>query len=128
MAESSARPDQPPRNAQHPSEARGGGDSRTREHLANERTYLAWLRTSIAMMALGLAVAKFGSRNVVYAFSAGGLLIGAAIAVFGYATFRYCMITEEIARERFTIGVRGPITAAAGLVLTVIVAVVLLIR
>jgi putative membrane protein len=30
------------------------------EHLANERTFLAWVRTSIAIMSLGFVVAKFG--------------------------------------------------------------------
>ncbi len=31
-----------------------------REHLANERTLLAWLRTAIALMGFGLVVARFG--------------------------------------------------------------------
>jgi putative membrane protein len=30
------------------------------DHLANERTYLAWLRTGVAIIALGFVVAKFG--------------------------------------------------------------------
>jgi len=30
------------------------------DHLANERTYLAWLRTGIATIGLGFVVAKFG--------------------------------------------------------------------
>src|SRR6266436_5655231 len=30
------------------------------ELLANERTFLAWLRTSIAVMSLGFVVARFG--------------------------------------------------------------------
>jgi putative membrane protein len=97
-----------------------------REHLANERTYLAWLRTIMATMALGLAAAKFGSRSVVYAFSAGGLLVCTAIAVFGYATVRYRTITEEVARGRFTVSSRGPITAAAALVLAVLAALLIL--
>lgn len=29
------------------------------DHLANERTYLAWLRTSIGLMAFGFVVVKF---------------------------------------------------------------------
>lgn len=29
------------------------------EHLANERTYLAWIRTSIGIMAFGFVVVKF---------------------------------------------------------------------
>lgn len=31
----------------------------SREHLANERTFLAWIRTSIAMMGLGFVIVKF---------------------------------------------------------------------
>ncbi|MFB6781713.1 YidH family protein [Streptomyces sp. NPDC056352] len=41
---------------------RGGDDTdptQAWDHLANERTYLAWLRTSTNVMALGLAMAKF---------------------------------------------------------------------
>lgn len=46
----------------------GGGDQKTdqvprpsiRDHLANERTFLAWTRTAITVMALGFVVAKFG--------------------------------------------------------------------
>ncbi len=30
------------------------------DHLANERTYLAWVRTGIAIIALGFVVARFG--------------------------------------------------------------------
>jgi putative membrane protein len=30
------------------------------DHLANERTYLAWIRTGVTIIALGFVVAKFG--------------------------------------------------------------------
>jgi putative membrane protein len=33
---------------------------RIREHQANERTFLAWLRTSIALIGFGFAIARFG--------------------------------------------------------------------
>ncbi|WP_088891727.1 YidH family protein [Leptolyngbya ohadii] len=33
---------------------------RQREHQANERTFLAWVRTSIALISFGLAIARFG--------------------------------------------------------------------
>jgi putative membrane protein len=39
-------------------------DSRARTHLANERTFLAWFRTGITLIALGLAAAQFLTRNV----------------------------------------------------------------
>ena len=34
--------------------------TKAREHLANERTLLAWVRTAIAFMGLGFVVARFG--------------------------------------------------------------------
>ncbi len=34
--------------------------SKITDHMANERTYLAWVRTGIAIIALGFVVAKFG--------------------------------------------------------------------
>src|SRR4051812_19696991 len=30
------------------------------EHLANERTFLAWMRTSVSLIGLGVAINKFG--------------------------------------------------------------------
>jgi len=32
--------------------------SRVRDHLANERTYLAWMRTAIAMMGFGVVIVR----------------------------------------------------------------------
>lgn len=34
--------------------------SRVTQHMANERTYLAWVRTGISIIALGFVVSKFG--------------------------------------------------------------------
>lgn len=35
-------------------------ESNLRDHLANERTFLSWIRLSIAISALGFVVARFG--------------------------------------------------------------------
>jgi putative membrane protein len=35
-------------------------DRKATEYLANERTFLAWIRTSIAVITLGFVIAKFG--------------------------------------------------------------------
>jgi putative membrane protein len=35
-------------------------DRKATEQLANERTFLAWVRTSMAVIALGFVIAKFG--------------------------------------------------------------------
>lgn len=34
--------------------------ARTMEHLANERTFLSWIRTGVAFIGVGFVVARFG--------------------------------------------------------------------
>lgn len=36
-----------------------GDSNRARDHLANERTFLAWLRTGIALVVFGFAIGRF---------------------------------------------------------------------
>ena len=43
--------------AREEKESKGGHNRRV--HMANERTFLAWIRTSIAVMAFGFVVEKF---------------------------------------------------------------------
>lgn len=38
---------------------KSSSSSRPRDHMANERTFLAWIRTCIGIMALGFVVEKF---------------------------------------------------------------------
>lgn len=35
-------------------------DKKANEHLANERTFLAWIRTAVSIMSLGFVISKFG--------------------------------------------------------------------
>lgn len=43
-----------------PARGRGGGEGvRIRDHLANVRTFLAWVRSGLVLLAMGYAVAKF---------------------------------------------------------------------
>jgi uncharacterized membrane protein YidH (DUF202 family) len=46
-------------NNQHEGQKMSKSSSYTRDHLANERTFLAWVRTSIGIMAFGFVVEKF---------------------------------------------------------------------
>jgi putative membrane protein len=43
-----------------PPEDHGRDLSKAQQHLANERTFLSWLRTSIALIGLGFIIARFG--------------------------------------------------------------------
>src|SRR5258708_9696937 len=35
-------------------------DSRVRDHLANERTFLAWIRTALGLVGIGFVLARMG--------------------------------------------------------------------
>ncbi|HVL84048.1 MAG TPA: DUF202 domain-containing protein [Pseudonocardia sp.] len=73
-------------------EGEGGHEPDYRFTLANERTFLAWLRTALALDAAGLAVAHLlpelpvpGAREAVAVVL---VLLGAVVAVTGYRRWR----------------------------------------
>jgi putative membrane protein len=104
------------------------GDSNlARDHLANERTYLAWLRTGAAVMALGLAVAGLSSGAHVATAIAGVLLVMTGAAGAAYGTVRYRAATRALDSGTYAGGLhgRGPVVAAAILVAAVVTALVL---
>jgi putative membrane protein len=76
------------------------------DQLANERTFLAWIRTSIGIMAFGFVVVKFslfvkqislilGKENFSHQKGYSGIVgivlvaVGAVIAVLSYIRYRY---------------------------------------
>jgi putative membrane protein len=69
-------------------------DSRARTHLANERTFLAWFRTGITLVALGLAAAQFLSAKspsgsaVVRVLASVVIGTGAFLVVVGMVRYR----------------------------------------
>jgi uncharacterized membrane protein YidH (DUF202 family) len=58
-----------------------------RDHMANERTFLAWVRTSIGIMAFGFVVEKFAlfMKRLPYLFGENKLSVPAATSL-GYST------------------------------------------
>jgi putative membrane protein len=93
-----------------------------RVHLANERTLLAWVRTGIALMALGFAIARFGlflrqvaaagNIHVPPAHSLGSTEFGAVLVALGAlanlaATVRYARVRQAV--ERGEVGPPGSI-------------------
>jgi putative membrane protein len=96
-------------------------DSRARTHLANERTFLAWFRTGITLVALGLASAQFLSRDVSPGFplvrSLSTVLIGTGAFVVLVGVNRYREGSRRINEEVFRPAGRSVlISAAAALV------------
>jgi putative membrane protein len=102
--------------------------SRARDHLANERTYLAWLRTAAAVMALGLAVAGFANHISVPSAVAGGLLVATGGAGVVLGTYRYRRVTRELESGTYVTGTRGHVAVIASAVLvTVLITALILI-
>jgi putative membrane protein len=102
--------------------------SRGRDHLANERTYLAWLRAAATVMIFGLAIAEFGDTSV-FTVSAGAVLIAVGALGLIYGTARYRRVNDEIEHGQYITGSRGrgPALASAVLIIAVLVALTLLI-
>ena len=87
------------------------------DHLANERTFLAWIRTSIGIMAFGFVVVKFslfvkqislilGSDHVAPTKGYSGIVgivlvvVGSVIAVLAY--FRYKSFEKQLNEGSYT--------------------------
>src|SRR2546429_6464809 len=112
-------------NAQ-PEKGRLDPDKIEAEILANERTFLAWVRTSIAVMSLGFVIARFNlwirevairvnpqmpMRGSGLSAPLGECMIGAGALITLFAAWRYHVINRKIRR--------GEIQADPQLVITV---------
>lgn len=71
---------------------RGDADVDYRFLLANERTFLAWMRTALALIAGGVALDQFvvvaGARNLVTVLGIFAIVLGAIVAVLGTVQWR----------------------------------------
>jgi putative membrane protein len=95
------------------------------DHLANERTFLAWVRTSITIMAFGFVVAKFGLLLRELSGSSSGtvasapiseatgvllVLAGAALLVLAFVRFRATREDLDAGRYRVRAGLEWALT------------------
>jgi putative membrane protein len=109
----------------HPPEPERRIDAYRRTHLANERTYLAWLRSGLTAVAVGLAVAKLlpdlsdAGASWPYVLLGGGFcVLGILMMLAGLQRMR--VVGKALARGEF-----GPLDErlAVGLgVLTIVLA------
>ncbi len=63
-----------------------------RTHLANERTYAAWLRSGLSVAAVGVALAHFlpeQDRSPVLSLTLGTGFVVAGVALIGFGAWRY---------------------------------------
>ncbi|MBF2026996.1 MAG: DUF202 domain-containing protein [Oscillatoriales cyanobacterium C42_A2020_001] len=91
--------------------------NRQRDHQANERTFLAWLRTAVALIAFGFAIARFGlfTRQLQAAIANAPVSVhpvfnsenlGLILVVFGIfsmaaAAWRYNQVYWQIEHQNF---------------------------
>jgi putative membrane protein len=84
----------------HPPAHRADPDSRARTHLANERTFLAWVRTGLSLIAVGIAAAGFLPADLVpefpYVRVFSILLILSGTAMTLYGVNRYVRASRQI--------------------------------
>ena len=82
-------------------------ERRAAEHLSNERTFLAWVRTNVALISLGFVLARLSpSLSAAGAVNAGRsaaktITLGIVLVVFGtvvtlLAAWRYDKVNREI--------------------------------
>ena len=109
--------------------------NRAADHLSNERTFLAWIRTSISVIVFGFVVARFGitlreflrfenlephENGISLALGVSFMIVGILMAIL--AIWRYQSTRIQIEQANFrpaktTIYVVGTITAVLGIML-----------
>ncbi len=100
------------------------------DHLANERTLLAWIRTSIAVIALGIAINRFSlflmeinqvlpevrsaANRHVAALGAGLVVLGIAIMIG--ALWHYLRVSRAIDSETYRPSTLVMVTTSAAII------------
>lgn len=96
-------------------EPREQGGTEIREHLANERTLLSWVRTGVSLISIGLVVERTGAltdaRMKVGSTSASELF-GLALALLGALTLIIGTVQFLSNRRRISAGDFEPSVAA----------------
>jgi len=81
------------------------GSTETREHLANERTLLSWVRTGVSLISLGLVVERAGALAKAADFqvssTSGSEFFGLGLALLGALTL--ILGTAQFLRNRRSI-------------------------
>jgi putative membrane protein len=70
-----------------------------REHAANERTFLAWVRTSVGIVGFGFLVLRFDIKGWI-SHAAGLVLITLGTAIIGVAAWRFRRTSREIDADK----------------------------
>jgi putative membrane protein len=90
-----------------------GAQKRTNEHLANDRTGLAWIRTGLAIIGIGFVISRFGlllraqarldlpSSTLHYSSLLGLVLVALGVFTLVFALISYTRIHLAIEQGQF---------------------------
>jgi len=101
------------------------------DHLANERTFLAWVRTSIAVMGLGFILVKFSlflnrlslmipaseEPTGAHSTTLGIFLVFAGVSIIAIALFNYLQIKKQIEKEYYIHSSKHIIALSVGILI-----------
>lgn len=98
--------------------------SRVTNHLANERTFLAWLRTAIAMMGFGILIVRLrssissgASRGPIHVAQVGLLFALIGLGMVGFALWNYFATRRAIDNDAYRANATGIVVFAAFILL-----------
>jgi putative membrane protein len=105
--------------------------ARERNREAADRTLLAWIRTSLAMISLGFGIERLGQAALAFDGRMGGFsplktrLFGAALIALGIAAtlagmWEHKRVLASIASENYRYGDRPPIARYMGVALVIV--------
>jgi len=105
-----------------------------RIYFAAERTFLAWIRTGLALMGFGFVVARFGlflreigslashtpAATPQFSLWTGTALVLAGVIVNAVSTLQYVRLVRDLNAQRDVTGKPSAIAVALGLLLAVV--------
>ena len=101
---------------------RSDNENEVRDHLANERTLLSWVRTGVTLVSIGLVVERAGALVAGSSVKVGSLnasaLFGIGLAALGCLTL--ILGTIQFLRNRRSISENNFVPAAAAYVAVVV--------
>jgi len=121
---------------------RTGERQHIQEHLANERTFLSWIRTSVAILAFGFVIEKFSAylrfleyQGSMFSTPAGGVAayLGVAFSIMSglvviLAAARYLQTRSQIDQGTYRPSLTADLLLAATLLLVTVLVVIYLLR